>query len=111
VAAINPGWNLGNTLDAIPNEGSWNNAPVVASVFDDVKAAGIKSIRLPVTYADHFISGAPDYTVDPAWLQRVSDVVDMAVERGLYVLTNVHHGKSCRPSSHMLAPACPINKY
>lgn len=45
-----------------------------------------------VTYSDHFISAAPSYTVDPAWLQRVSDVVDMATARGLYVLTNVHHG-------------------
>ncbi|KAL0936772.1 glycoside hydrolase family 5 protein [Colletotrichum truncatum] len=91
VKAMNPGWNLGNTLDAIPNEGSWNNPPVVEKTFDDVKAAGFKSVRIPVTYSDHFTSGAPNYTVDPAWLQRVSDVVDMATARGLYVLTNVHH--------------------
>ncbi|KAF6816049.1 endoglucanase B [Colletotrichum plurivorum] len=91
VKAMNPGWNLGNTLDAIPNEGSWNNPPVVEKTFDDVKAAGFKSVRIPVTYSDHFTSGAPNYTVDAAWLQRVSDVVDMATARGLYVLTNVHH--------------------
>lgn len=47
VAAINPGWNLGNTLDAVPDEGSWNNPPVVAATFDDVKAAGFKSVRIP----------------------------------------------------------------
>lgn len=47
-----------------------------------------------VTYSDHFTSAAPNYTVDAAWLQRVSDVVDMATARGLYVLTNVHHGKT-----------------
>ncbi|KAF9870473.1 hypothetical protein CkaCkLH20_12140 [Colletotrichum karsti] len=91
VKAMNPGWNLGNTLDAIPNEGSWNNPPVKAETFDDIKAAGFKSVRIPVTYSDHFTSAAPNYTVDPAWLQRVSDVVDMATARGLYVLTNVHH--------------------
>ncbi|OHF02109.1 endoglucanase B [Colletotrichum orchidophilum] len=91
VKAMNPGWNLGNTLDAIPNEGSWNNPPVVEKTFDDVKAAGFKSVRIPVTYSDHFTSAAPNYTVDAAWLQRVSDVVDMATARGLYVLTNVHH--------------------
>ncbi|TKW50987.1 Endoglucanase B [Colletotrichum tanaceti] len=91
VKAMSPGWNLGNTLDAIPNEGSWNNPPVVERTFDDVKAAGFKSVRIPVTYTDHFTSAAPNYTVDAAWLQRVSDVVDMATARGLYVLTNVHH--------------------
>ncbi|KAF4628131.1 hypothetical protein G7Y89_g10021 [Cudoniella acicularis] len=44
---MNPGWNLGNTLDVIPTEGSWNNPPVDFSTFDVVKAACFKSIRLP----------------------------------------------------------------
>lgn len=47
VAKLHPGWNLGNTLDAIPDEGSWNNAPVQFSTLDTVKAAGFKSVRLP----------------------------------------------------------------
>jgi endoglucanase len=46
-----------------------------------------------VTFTDHFISGSPSWNVDPKWLERVSEVVDMATARGLYVLTNVHHGK------------------
>ncbi|KAI9148885.1 Endoglucanase B [Paramyrothecium foliicola] len=91
IKAVNPGWNLGNTLDAIPNEGSWNNPPVVAATFDAVKAAGFRSVRIPVTYTHHFLSEAPDYQVDPAWLQRVDDVINMALERDLYVVTNVHH--------------------
>ncbi|KAI1422319.1 putative cellulase [Xylaria sp. FL1777] len=91
VAAINPGWNLGNTLDAIPDEGSWNNPPVQAATFADIKAAGFKSVRIPVTYADHFVGSSPGWEIDSDWLQRVSDVVDMALTAGLYVLTNVHH--------------------
>lgn len=47
-----------------------------------------------VTYADHFTGSSPDWTVDPNWLQRVSDVVDMVTSRGLHAITNVHHGKS-----------------
>lgn len=31
------------------------------------------------------------YTVDAAWLQRVSDVVDMITSNGLYVLVDAHH--------------------
>ncbi|KAJ5181365.1 Immunoglobulin E-set [Penicillium cf. griseofulvum] len=91
VSNLHPGWNLGNTLDAVPDEGSWNNPPVVASTFDTVKTAGFKSVRLPVTYADHFTGSSPDWTVDPAWLQRVSEVVDMIVARGLYAIVDVHH--------------------
>ncbi|KAI0127325.1 putative cellulase [Xylariales sp. AK1849] len=90
-AAINPGWNLGNTLDAVPTEGSWNNPAVVAATFEDVAAAGFKSVRIPVTYADHFNGSSPTWTIDPVWLQRVSDVVDMALASGLYVITNAHH--------------------
>lgn len=66
---------------------------MVASTFDTVKAAGFKSVRLPVTWAYHFTGSSPDWTVDPAWLQRVSDVVDQIVARGLYVVVDVHHGK------------------
>jgi endoglucanase len=44
------GWNLGNTLDAVPDEGSWNNPAVKESTFDDIKAAGFKGIRLPGVY-------------------------------------------------------------
>lgn len=87
----NPGWNLGNTLDALPTEGSWNNPPVQPSTFNQVQAAGFKGMRLPVTWNDHFISGSPDWTVDPAWLQRVSDVVDLSISRGFYTIVNVHH--------------------
>ncbi|KAJ6070948.1 hypothetical protein N7467_012267 [Penicillium canescens] len=91
ISSLHPGWNLGNTLDAVPNEGSWNNAAVVASTFDTVKTAGFRSVRIPVTWAYHFTGSSPDWTVDPTWLQRVSDVVDMVVSRGLYAIVNVHH--------------------
>ncbi|KAF2502942.1 endoglucanase B [Lophium mytilinum] len=91
VAALNPGWNLGNTLDATETEGDWNNPPVVAATFDDIKAAGFKSVRLPVTWAYHFTGSSPDWTVDATWLQRVSDVVDMITARGFHTIVNVHH--------------------
>ncbi|OQE23791.1 hypothetical protein PENSTE_c008G08988 [Penicillium steckii] len=91
VAKLHPGWNLGNTLDAVPDEGSWNNAPVVASTFQTAKDAGFKGVRIPVTWAYHFTGSSPDWTVDPEWLQRVSDVIDMATSIGLYTIVNVHH--------------------
>jgi len=46
-AALNPGWNLGNTLDATPDEGSWNNPLVQAVTFQEVQQKGFKSIRIP----------------------------------------------------------------
>jgi aryl-phospho-beta-D-glucosidase BglC (GH1 family) len=46
-----------------------------------------------VTYADHFTGSSPDWTIDAEWLSRVEEVVDLALERDLYVVTNVHHGR------------------
>lgn len=56
IDSINPGWNLGNTLDATPTEGDWGNPPVVPATFDDIKASGFKGVRLPGAYACSFIS-------------------------------------------------------
>lgn len=46
-ASLNPGWNLGNTLDATPDEGDWGNAPVVPATLSEIQAKGFKSVRIP----------------------------------------------------------------
>lgn len=90
VAAMQPSWNLGNTLDAIPDETSWGNPKVTKALFDTIKAQGFRSVRIPVTWTDHQSSTAP-YTIDATWMNRVKQVVDMALADGLYVVINVHH--------------------
>ncbi|BBC31155.1 Cellulase [Streptomyces graminofaciens] len=87
---MQPGWNLGNTYDAIPDETSWGNPPVTRALFQKVKSQGFKSIRLPVTWGIHQGS-APDYKIDAAWMAKVRQVVDMALDEDLYVLLNMHH--------------------
>ncbi|CAH0027693.1 unnamed protein product [Clonostachys rhizophaga] len=91
VAALGVGWNLGNSLDATPNEDSWNNPPVTEKVFDYVVSEGFKTVRIPVTYTHHLDSESPNWTVNANWLQRVENVIDMALARNLYVITNLHH--------------------
>ncbi|WP_037682451.1 cellulase family glycosylhydrolase [Streptomyces griseus] len=90
VAAMQPSWNLGNTLDAIPDETSWGNPLTTKALFDTIKAQGFRSVRIPVTWTDHQSSTAP-YTIDATWLNRVKQVVDWALSDGLYVVINVHH--------------------
>ncbi|KAH7341933.1 putative cellulase [Rhizoctonia solani] len=89
-ARMTPGWNLGNTLDALPTEGSWM-APVQNVTFSQIYADGFRSVRIPITFNDHFVSDAPDYKVDQAWLSRINYVVDAALSTGLFVVVNVHH--------------------
>lgn len=88
--AMSPGWNLGNTLDAHPEEGSWGNPPAEEYIFDDIRDAGFRSVRIPITW-DSKIGPAPEYIIDPARLDRVEQVVDWALERGLYTIIDVHH--------------------
>ncbi|WP_055529789.1 cellulase family glycosylhydrolase [Streptomyces graminilatus] len=90
VAAMQPSWNLGNSLDAIPDETSWGNPPTTKALFDTIKAQGFRSVRIPVTWSGHQSASAP-YTIDAAWMNRVKQVVDWAVADGLYVVLNVHH--------------------
>ncbi|GGN99228.1 hypothetical protein GCM10010112_92850 [Actinoplanes lobatus] len=90
VAAMQPGWNLGNTLDAIPDETAWGNPLTTQALLRHVKAQGYNSIRIPVTWSNHH-GGAPDYTIDAAWLSRVRQIVDWSLAEGLYVMINLHH--------------------
>ena len=90
VAAMQPGWNLGNSLDAIPDETSWGNPATSKTLIDKIRSRGFHSIRIPVTWSGHQ-GTAPGYTVDPAYLSRVKQVVDWALADGLYVVLDVHH--------------------
>ncbi|MFD5324893.1 cellulase family glycosylhydrolase [Streptomyces sp. NPDC127092] len=90
VAAMQPSWNLGNTLDAIPDETSWGNPLTTRATFDGLRAQGFRSVRIPVTWFPHQSATAP-YTIDPAYMSRVKQVVDWALAAGLYAEINVHH--------------------
>ncbi|MET8213972.1 cellulase family glycosylhydrolase, partial [Streptomyces sp. NPDC005373] len=87
VAAMQPSWNLGNSLDAIPDETSWGNPPASKALFDSIRAQGFRSVRIPVTWSDHQSATAP-YTIDAAYMARVKQVVDWALADGLYVVLN-----------------------
>ena len=103
VEAMQPGWNLGNTLDAIPDETSWGNPLVTQQFIQQLAAQGYKSIRIPVTWSSH-VGAAPGYAIDPAWMNRVQQVVDWSLQSGLYVLINTHHDSwewiNTLPSNH-----------
>nr|WP_228745024.1 cellulase family glycosylhydrolase [Paenibacillus sp. S150] len=91
VDAMQPGWNLGNTLDATgADETSWGNPAVTQELIKKIAAQGYKSIRIPVTWDVH-TGAAPGYTIEPAYLARVQQVVDWAVAENLYVMINLHH--------------------
>lgn len=97
-ADLGKGWNLGNSLDALNNSGPypwttsqetyWGNPVVNQQLFNAVAAAGFKSVRVPVSWFQYVDSSG---NIEPFWLARVKQVVDMARSAGLYVIINQHH--------------------
>jgi endoglucanase len=93
VADMGAGWNLGNQLEAntngYPSETAWGQPAVTQALIDKVRAAGFKTIRIPVSYLRD-IGAGPNYTINSSWLNRVQEVVNYAYSRGMYVVINMH---------------------
>ncbi len=92
-ASLGLGWNLGNTLDAtgaedLTSETSWGQPKAEKALFEYLKSQGISSVRIPVSWGQHTDA---DYNIDPDWMARVTEVVDYAMDSGLYVIINSHH--------------------
>lgn len=116
------GWNLGNTFDAIDcgglsdelqYESCWSNAVTTKEMIDTLKEAGFQTIRIPVSWHNHLTSDADasvyvadeNHVISEAWMDRVQEVVDYAIEDGMYVILNIHHDNSKEyiyPSSEYL---------
>ncbi|HSW08162.1 MAG TPA: glycoside hydrolase family 5 protein [Aquabacterium sp.] len=86
-ASMSPGWNLGNTLEAIGGETAWGNPLANQALLNGIKAAGFKSVRIPVSWKQY--ADAND-TISASWMARVTEVVNYARSAGLYTLINIH---------------------
>lgn len=98
------GWNLGNTLDAcaadrdgdgiinentaVVDETLWGNPKATKELFESLKADGINSVRIPITWRDHLND---KNEIDKDWMDRVQEVVDYAYDLDMYVIINIHH--------------------
>lgn len=93
------GWNLGNSFDGADTDESkedkgetaWGNPVVTRELIRAVKAKGSDSIRIPMTMFRRYTEEDGKCVADEAWLARYKEVVDWAVEEGLYVMVNIHH--------------------
>ena len=99
VRDMRTGWVLGNTFDAfwgetrknkggLDMEKSWVGVMTTRNVINAVKDAGFNAIRIPVSWHNHVDE---NNQIDEAWLKRVREVTDWALEAGMYAIVNVHH--------------------
>lgn len=99
VSGIRAGWVLGNTFDAYDNgwlnkndplaaETYWCGAKTTEALIEELHAAGFNAIRIPVSWHDHVDE---NFVIEEAWLNRVKQVAQWALDRDMYVIVNVHH--------------------
>ncbi len=85
---MSPGWNIGNSLDAIGGETAWGNPKITQKLIDSVKAAGFKSIRIPVAWSK--FTNDSLFIIDTTWLKRVEEVVNYVLKDTMYAIINEH---------------------
>lgn len=89
------GINIGNTLEACDNVGKtasetmWGNPKVNPEYIKGLKELGFNTIRIPCAW-DYHIIDKTNHTIDPAWLERVSEVVGYILSEDMYAILNIH---------------------
>ncbi|MCR5670952.1 MAG: glycoside hydrolase family 5 protein [Butyrivibrio sp.] len=104
---LGAGINIGNDLDVYgvsqykdnPSvtdyETFWNNVPATQELFSCIYGAGFRSVRIPVTWSDHLDAQG---RIDPEFMDRVTEVVNMALKEKLYVILDTHHENFILPT-------------
>lgn len=90
------GWNLGNTFDShkigvtgvTEIETLRGQAVTTPELMEMMKMAGFNAIRVPVTWYPHLDASG---NINPAWMNRIQEVVDYVINQGMYCIINVHH--------------------
>jgi endoglucanase len=84
------GINYGNMFES-PSEGAWGNQwqPEYAKIIADL---GFNHVRIPVRWepAGRSLEKQP-YTIYPSFFKSIKQVMDSALNSGLYVVLNMHH--------------------
>ena len=100
------GINLGNTMEAcdsnnrIPNrdpsvyETMWGNPVTTQEMITGMKNSGFKTLRIPVAWTNAMDFESGDFTINEAYLDRVEEIINYALNEDMYVIINNHwdHG-------------------
>jgi endoglucanase len=82
------GWSIGNTMEALGGETGWFNPRVSPELIRAVSTNGFDAVRIPVSWNQY--ANQKTAKIDPAWLNRVKQVVKYCVDNKLYVIVNIH---------------------
>lgn len=85
---IKLGWNIGNTMEAIGGETAWGNPLISRDLIHLLKANGFDAVRIPLAWDQY--ANPQSAEISAAWLERVKQVIQYAVDSDMYVLINIH---------------------
>ncbi len=92
VEAMGLGTNLGNTFDCWNTGGnvetSWGNAVTTQAMIDGLADYGFSSLRLPVTWYEHWDSSTQ--TIDDDYIARLKEVIGYCYANDMYVVMDMH---------------------
>lgn len=95
------GINLGNTYEAVRTDFSpenntaidyergWGSVEITQDIINGYASEGFETLRVPVAWSNMMIDDGT-YTINDAYLTRVQQVVDWALDAGMYVIVNEH---------------------
>jgi endoglucanase len=104
------GINLGNTMEATivcdngdagcenwvsgmeTLETSWGSPKITNDIIRGYANAGFKTVRIPVAWSNKMTgnNNGGTYTISPALMDRVEEIVDMVLNNGMYAIVNIH---------------------
>jgi endoglucanase len=94
--------NMGNHLEA-PTEGGWGGRKIADDDFTIIAKAGFQTVRIPVRWSTHASQTSP-FLIDPAYLDRIKHLVELADAAGLNVILNSHHFEEIHKNPIQNAP-------
>lgn len=81
---------LGTTADISSYETFWGQPVTTQEMIDSMKAAGFDSLRIPVAWTNAMNFESGDYTIGEAYLNRVEEIINYALNDDMYVIVNDH---------------------
>lgn len=102
VKLMGNGINLGNTMEAYGHldlgtdadvsayETYWGQPETTQEMITAMKEAGFDSLRIPVAWTNMMDYESGDYTIGEAYLDRVEEIINYALNEDMYVIINDH---------------------
>lgn len=102
VKLMGNGINLGNTMEAYGRkdlginaevssyETFWGQPVTTPEMIQSMKDAGFDTLRIPVAWTNAMDFENGDYTIGEHYLDRVEEIINYALDAGMYVIVNDH---------------------